>query len=131
MQDQVDSCRQQIEKLQRQPLNRDIQRGCNTVSWDGFDKHDHANSEILSNFCKKQLFPHYKFLYKSWKEYNPMNKGSLYSNIYQEIDLPDHVRQNPSERYYFWMNKMVPMISKKYCEIRANITDKIKKKYLG
>jgi hypothetical protein len=68
LQDQVNSCCQQIENLQKQLLNRDVHRGPNTVSWDGFNKYDHANSEITSNFCKKQLFPYYKSLNKSWKE---------------------------------------------------------------
>jgi hypothetical protein len=108
LQDQVDSCHQQIEKLQRQLLNRNVHRGRNTVSWGGFNKYDHANSEIILNFCKKQLLPHYKFLHKSWKECNPMDKGSLNSKIHPEIDLLDYMRQNPSEREYFWMNKMVP-----------------------
>jgi hypothetical protein len=121
----------QIEKLQHQLLNRDVHSGRNTLSWGEFDKYDHANSEILSNFCKKQLFPHDKFLQESWKEYNPMDKGSLYSKIYQEIDLPDYVRQNPSERDYFGMNKTAPMINKKYCKIRANDTAKIKEQSLG
>ncbi len=95
LQDQVDSCHQHIENLQHQLLNRDVHHGCNTVSWGGFNKYDHANSEIISNFCKKQLFPHYKFLHKLWKEYNLTDKGSLYSMIHQETDLPDYVRQNP------------------------------------
>jgi hypothetical protein len=42
-----------------------------------------------------------------------MDEGSLYSKIYQEIDLPDYMRQNPSERDCYWMNKIVPMINKK------------------
>ncbi len=107
-------------------LNRDVYRGCNTFGWGGFDGYDHVNSEIISKFCKKQLFPHHKFVHKSWKDYNLTNKGSLYSKIHQEIDLPDYVRQNPSKGEYFWMNKMVPMINKKYWEIRANVTAKIK-----
>jgi hypothetical protein len=126
LQDQVDSCCQQIEKLQHQLLNRDVHRGRNTVSWGRFNKYDHAYNEIISNFCKKQLFPHYKFLHKSWKGYNTMDKGSHYSKIHQEIDLTNYVRQNPSEQEYFWMNKMVPMINKKYCTIRANITVKLR-----
>jgi hypothetical protein len=60
-----------------------------------------------------------------------MDKGSLNSKIHQEIDLLDYVRQNPSEQEYFWMNKMVPMINKKYCKIRENKIAKIKEKYLG
>ncbi len=67
-QDQVDSCRQQIEKLQRQLLNIDVHCGHNTVSRGGFDKYDHTNSEIISNFCNKQLFPHYEFLHELWIE---------------------------------------------------------------
>ena len=59
-----------------------------------------------------------------------MNKGSLYSRIHQEIDLVDYVRKNPSEQEYFWMNKMVPIIHKKYSKIRANVTAKIKEQYL-
>jgi hypothetical protein len=56
--------------------------------------------------------PH-KFLHESWKEYNPMDEGSLSSKIYQMIDLSDYVRQNPSDWDGFWMNKTVHMINKK------------------
>jgi hypothetical protein len=52
-QDQVNFCCHQIENLQHQLLNRDFHLGCNTVSWGGFDKYDHAKNEIKSNFCKK------------------------------------------------------------------------------
>ncbi len=73
----------------------------------------------------------HKILHESWWEYNPMNKGRIYSTIQHEIDLLDYVRQNPSEQEYFCMNKMVPMINTKYCKIRANVTAKIKELYLG
>ena len=62
---------------------------------------DLINSEVISNFCKKQLFAHYKFLYTSWKEYKPMDKGSLYYKIRIKIDPPDYVKQNPSEQEYY------------------------------
>jgi hypothetical protein len=32
---------------------------------------------------------------------------------------------------FFWINKTVPMINKKYCEIRANINSSIKGEYFG
>ena len=131
LQNQINHCREQIKLLQRQLLNRDVQHGRNTVSWGRFTKYDHANSEIISNFCKKQLFPHYKFLHELWKEYKPTDKGSLYYKIHLEINLPEYVKQNPPERGYFWMNKTVPLVNKKYCKIRANITAKIKEQYLG
>ena len=131
LKDQVNHFHEQNEQFQCQLLNRDVHRGCNTVSWGRFDKYDHANSKIISNFCKKQLFPNYKFLHESWKEYKPTDKGSLYYKICLEIDLPNYVKQNPSEREYFWMSKTVPLINKKYCKIQANITAKIKERYLG
>jgi hypothetical protein len=47
LQDQVNHCREQIEQLQCQLLNRDVHCGCNKVSRVRFDKYDHANSEII------------------------------------------------------------------------------------
>ena len=32
---------------------------------------------------------------------------------------------------YYWVNYTVPMINKKYCEIRSNFNTDVKKKYIG
>jgi hypothetical protein len=44
----------------------------------------------------------------------------------EEIDIPV-----TEDGEFFWINKMMPMINKKYCKIRANINSSIKGEYFG
>jgi hypothetical protein len=32
---------------------------------------------------------------------------------------------------FYWMNYTVPMINKKYCELRSNFNSEMKKKYIS
>ncbi len=54
------------------------------------------------------------------------DKSSLSYKCNEEIDVP--VLEDGE---FYWMNKTVPMINKKYCKIRANINSSIKVEYLG
>jgi hypothetical protein len=44
----------------------------------------------------------------------------------EEIDVPV-----TEDGEFFWINKTVPMINKKYCKIRATINSSIKGEYFG
>jgi hypothetical protein len=44
----------------------------------------------------------------------------------EEIDVPV-----TEDGEFFWINKTVLMINKKYCKIRANINSNIKGEYFG
>jgi hypothetical protein len=99
------------KKLQRQLLNREVHRGQNSIKKSEYDQNDHANSDIIANFCKKWVFPHHKFLHKSWKTYAPANKTSLYYKCWDEINIPRQVEADPAKTEYFWLNKTVPMIN--------------------
>jgi hypothetical protein len=54
------------------------------------------------------------------------DKSSLSYKCNEEIDVP--VLEDGE---FYWTNKIVPMINKKYCEIRANINSGIKVEYFG
>jgi hypothetical protein len=54
------------------------------------------------------------------------DKTSLSYKCKEEIDIPIL-----EDNEFYWMNKIVPMINKKYCEIRANINACIKVEYFG
>ncbi len=58
--------------------------------------------------------------------YSASNKNSLSCNCNKEIDIPV-----TEDGEFYWMNKTVPMINKKYCEIRANINSSIIGEYFG
>lgn len=121
---ELDQCLDRMRKLQRQLLNGDVHHGRNYLQNKDFDSYDHTNQNIISQFCKNKLFPHQKFLHPSWKIYSEMDKTSLSYKIGEEIDVPIH-----EDREFYWTNKIVPMINKKYCEIRANINSGIKLEY--
>ncbi len=115
-----------MRKLQWQLMNGDIHRGRNTLQTSDFDLYDISNQDIISRFCKNKLFSHYKFLHPLWKDYSPSDKNSLCYKCNKEIDI-----QVTEEGEFFWINKTVPMINKKYCEIRANINSSITGEYFG
>jgi hypothetical protein len=58
--------------------------------------------------------------------YSDRDKSSLCYKCNEEIDVP--VLEDGE---FYWTNKIVPMINKKYCEIRANINSGIKVEYFG
>ena len=123
---ELDQCLERMRKLQRQLLNGDVHRGRNTLQTKEFDSYDHTNQNVISQFCKNKLFPHQKFLHPSWKTYSEMDKTSLSYKCREEIDVPVH-----EDSEFYWTNKIVSMINKKYCEIRANINSSIKSEYFG
>ena len=128
---QLEIYHDRAKNLQRQLLNREVHRGWNSIKKSKYDQNNHANSDIIANFCKKRVFPHHKFLHKSWKTYAPANKTSLYYKCCDEIDIPRQVEADPAKKGYFWLNKTVPMIKKKYCKIHANFNAAARDEYFG
>ena len=133
LQREVDALKRELERyrvkmdmLRKQVIEGDVHRGRNSLRASEFDQFDHANLEIIGKFCKTKLFPHHKFLHSSWSKYSPSDETSLYYKCREEIDLPS----TEGEQFY-WFNKTVPFINKKYSEIRANINSTIKAEYLG
>lgn len=123
---ELKECLERMRKLQRQVMNGDVHRGRNMLQTKEFDSYDHTNQDIISQFCKNKLFPHQKFLHPSWKIYSEKDKTSLSYKCKEEIDVPIN-----EDGEFYWANKIVPMINKKYCEIRANINSGIKVEYFG
>ena len=123
---ELKECLERMRKLQRQVMNGDVHRGRNRLQTREFNLYDHTNQDIISQFCKNKLFSHQKFLHPSWKVYSDKDKSSLSYKCNEEIDVP--VLEDGE---FYWMNKIVPMINKKYCKIRANINSGIKVEYFG
>jgi hypothetical protein len=122
----LDKYQSKLNKLRGQVMSGDVHRGRNSLRASQFDSYDHANLEIIGRFCKTKLFPHHKFLHSSWSKYSPGDKTSLYYKCREEIDLP-----SIEDEEFYWGNKTVPFINKKYSEIRANIYSNIKGEYIG
>ena len=115
-----------MNMLRKQVIDGDIHQGRNSLRASEFDSFNHANLEIIRKICKTKLFPHHKFLHLSWSKYSPSDESSLYYKCREEIDLP-----STEDEQFYYLNKTVPFINKKYSEIRANINSTIKAEYLG
>jgi len=131
LKEELAECRKNLDKVQKSVISGYIsKRGRNNSNKKGYDRYQHMNGEILSHFCKNKMFPHYKFLQPSYMIYSPENTRILCYNINELIDKPPHIQSEIDDEFY-WVNCTVPMISKKYCEIRSNFTTDIKKIYMG
>jgi len=131
LKEELAECRMKLEKLQKRVISGSIQkRGRNNSDKKNYDRYQHRNGEILSQFCKIKMFPHYKFLQPAYMIYSPGNKKSLCCKINEIIDKPPDIQSDIDDEFY-WVNYTVPMINKKYCEIRSNFTTDIKKMYIG
>jgi hypothetical protein len=126
LKEEVEEYHAKMRKLQQQLMNGDIHRGRNTLRTSDFDSYDHSNQDFISRFCKNKLFPHQKFLHPPWKVYSASDKNSFSYKCNKEIDVPV-----TEDGEFVLINKTVPMINKKYCEIRANINSSIKGEYFG
>jgi hypothetical protein len=99
-------------------------------SKESFDRYQHSNGEIVLSFCKKRMFPQYKFLQPSYVMFSLETPRSLCRKINKLIERPSSITSEIDEEFY-WVNFTVPMINQKYCEIRSNFNTEVKKKYIG
>ena len=76
------------------------------------------------------MFPQYKFLEPSYMIFSLENQRSLCYKINGMIEKPLAITSDLGHEYY-WVNYTVPMINKKYCEMRSNFNTDMKKKYIG
>lgn len=87
---------------------------------------DLANMNNLSKWLKMKLFPNYKFLIGSWWKWTPEIEKSLC------VRLQRSCVKFPSEcgHQWYWEEKVVSMVNKKYVEMRSNINGACRKVYM-
>jgi hypothetical protein len=131
LRNKVSGYRLKLDAVQKQVISGEIRwRGRNKMNKQSFDRYQHSNGDIVSSFCKNRMFPQYKFLQPSYVMFSLENPRSLCRKINELIERPPSITSEIDEEFY-WVNFTVPMINKKYCEIRSNFNTEVKKKYIG
>jgi hypothetical protein len=95
-----------------------------------FDKANLANK--INNFSRDVIFLGYKFLKEGWQDYKPSNKKSLSYFVGQKIaDKYQNMRILTPGREFEdqWERVYVPVIKKKYQNMRNNIGNNIRETY--
>ena len=108
-------------------LSKEDIRTCN--EWT-FDKANLANK--IYDFSRDVMFLRYKFLKEGWQDYKPSNKKSLPYFVGQKMaDTYQNMRILTSGREFEdqWERVYVPVIKKKYQNMRNNIGNNIRETY--
>jgi hypothetical protein len=131
MKEEVTRYREMMDNLQQKQLEGSLyKKGRNSLNKSGFDKFNHSNSKIILTFCKNRLFPTYKFIEPSMLIFSSTNQRSLSIKLNKLIEKPKELVTSIDHKYYL-SNSTVPIINKKYCEIRSNFNSEVKQMYIG
>jgi hypothetical protein len=96
-----------------------------------FDEANLANK--INNFSRDVMFLRYKFLKEGWQDYKPSNKKSVSYFVGQKMaDTYQNMRILTSGREFEdqWERVCVPVIEKKYQNMRNNIGNDIRETYI-
>ena len=88
--------------------------------WAGSDV---TNMDNLNKWLRGKLFPLCKFLPKNWKNYSARD-GTLCARILAVVKVPRSVIVKD-----YWDSRIVPMVNKKYVEMRSNINSSCCREY--
>jgi hypothetical protein len=95
-----------------------------------FDKANLINK--INNFSRDFMFPCYKFLKEGWRDYKPSNKKSLSYLVGQKMaDKYQNMWISTSGREFKdqWERVYVPVIKKKYQNMRNNVGNNTQETY--
>ena len=82
---EVSQMREKLDGLQQKQLQGDLARGRNAMKKSKFSKFEHCNMEVVSNFCKKRMFPVYKFLEQSIIIYSSSHDNAYVSSLAKRL----------------------------------------------
>ena len=102
------------------PNKKDIRE---RMKWSG-EEINFADS--VNTFVREFLFPRYKFLRGGWQNYERDKRNSLSSMCLRRLSLPEG-----SDMKDIWERVIVPTIQMKYVNIKGNMNNDIKKKYIS
>ena len=113
-----------LRRAEKTLQSRKQHYGRNNVSRDTWDGSDLANLDNINRYCKEKLYPYYKFLPSEWNTFSPVDVGTICCKLIGVVDVPGNVTVE-----YYYSERVVPMVNKKYVEMRSNINGHIRKLY--
>ena len=100
--------------------------GRNNTSKKTWNTGDVTNMVCLNSWLRMKLFRTYKFLPTTWSAYSPEKPRTMCAMVLEKVRLPATIGQ---ENY--WESRLVPLINKKYVEMRSNINSACRVAYQG
>ncbi len=102
---EVSQMLEKLDGLQQKQLQGDLARGRNATKKSKCSKFEHCNMEVVLAFCKKRMFPIYKFLEQSMLIYSSSHKQSLCVKLSKEITKPKEL-DTAIDHEFYWSNNI-------------------------
>ena len=97
------------------------------MSVNELDPTDRMNYMSIAEFCKNKLFPYMKFHKKHWSRFeNYSHPGTVCERVMNVVNVPKNV-----DEQLYWENTVLPLVKKKYRDIKGNYVQNFKKKFNG
>ena len=89
-----------------------------------------SNEKRLNTYCTN-IYRHIKDIPDGWMQYNPKNQYSVSARAMGKVTVPKHDDNNDyeMEREYYWNNMVMPVMNKKYGDMRSSDTERLRKQF--
>ena len=129
MEAQKKECERELEKIKLSSLNK-MKHGRNSLKREMWTPTDFSNEKKIMMFCS-EIYRHIKAFPDGWMRYNPKNQRSVSARAMENLTVPKHNDNNDyeMEREYYWNNMVMPVMNKKYGDMRSSDTERLRKQF--
>ena len=129
MEAQKKECERELEKIKLSSLNK-MKHGRNSLKREMWTPTDFSNEKKIMMFCS-EIYRHIKAFPDGWMRYNPKNQRSVSARAMENLTVPKHNDNNDyeMEREYYWNNMVMPVMNKKYGDMRSSDTERLWKQF--
>ena len=115
-----------MEELERELFQNKNKYGRNNRKKEAWSGNDVSNMDNLNKWLRRIAFPEFKFLPRNWWVFAPKEYCSICYKVLAIVKIPRDIKME-----WYWENRLVPIINKKYVEMRSNINGACCKEYQG
>ena len=116
----------QVASMEHKLKVRKTARGRSQLKRDDLNGFQIVNNVILGTVLRYTWFIYFPFLHESWSKWLPNDPDSFYLRIIEDLDVPEEASDE-----LVWGDEIVPLINKKYIEIRSNFSTHVKEAILS
>ena len=122
-------CERKLEKPKSSSMNRS-KHGQNNLKREMWPATYFSNEKRLNKYCTN-IYRNIKTFPDVWMRYNPKNKLSLCARAMGLVTVPKHDDNNGCdiEREFYWNNMVMPVMNKKYGDMRSSNTERLQKQF--
>ena len=118
------SLTKRLKAMEQSGVKRNQVRGQNHLKKTNWEHTDYMNDDNIIKFCQLTVYPHYKILPMGWDRYSGNHPKTLCYKVINVIRVPNGIKKE-----WYWFNRVVPIMNKKFIDMRSNTRGACRKQY--